>query len=206
MTTKLFDSVPEALEAFARGDFLVVMDDEGRENEGDLIAAASDMTTEKMAFLVKHSSGYVCCPMTNALADKLKLPLMVEKLEDRHGTAYTVTCDALEGTTTGISAHDRALTARRLADPQSSPSTFNRPGHVLPLRARDGGVLVRRGHTEASVDICRLSNKPPVAVICELVRAGDGAMARRDDCLAFAREHGLKAITIDALSKYIKDA
>lgn len=200
-----FNSVPEALEAFSKGEFVVVMDDEGRENEGDLIAAASDMTTEKMAFLVQHSSGYVCCPMTNAIADKLKLPLMVEKLEDRHGTAYTVTCDALEGTTTGISAHDRALTARRLADPSSTAATFNRPGHVLPLRARDGGVKVRRGHTEASVDLCKLSNKEPVAVICEIVKQEDGSMARRDDCLKFARDYGLKSLTIDALVSYIQD-
>lgn len=200
-----FNSVPEALEAFSKGEFVVVMDDEGRENEGDLIAAASDMTTEKMAFLVQHSSGYVCCPMTNAIADKLKLPLMVEKLEDRHGTAYTVTCDALEGTTTGISAHDRALTARRLADPSSTAATFNRPGHVLPLRARDGGVKVRRGHTEASVDLCKLSNKEPVAVICEIVKQEDGSMARRDDCLKFARDYGLKSLTIDALVSYVQD-
>lgn len=198
-----FDDIPEALEAFARGEFLIVLDDESRENEGDLIASAQDMTTEKMAFLVKHSSGYVCVPLAEQLADKLDLPLMVPKLQDRHKTAYTVTVDAFEGTTTGISAHDRAFTARKLADPSSTPATFNRPGHVLPLRAREGGVVVRRGHTEAAVDLCRLTNKSPAGVICELVKEDDGAMARRDDCLAFAQKHNIKAITIDALAEYI---
>lgn len=198
-----FDSIPDALKAFENGEFLIVLDDESRENEGDLIASAEDMTTEKMAFLVKHSSGYVCVPLAETLANKLDLQLMVPNLQDRHKTAYTVTVDAFEGTTTGISAHDRAFTARKLADPTSTPATFNRPGHVLPLRAREGGVVVRRGHTEAAVDLCKLTNKQPAGVICELVKADDGSMARRDDCLAFAKEHNIKAITIDALAEYI---
>lgn len=199
-----FDSVADALAAFRKGEFLLVLDDENRENEGDLIASAEDMTTERMAFLVRHSSGYVCVPISEEIADKLDLPLMVPNLQDRHKTAYTVTVDAYEGTTTGISAHDRAFTARQLANPQSTPSTFNRPGHVLPLRARNGGVLTRRGHTEAAVDLCRLTGKQPAGVICELVREEDGLMARRDDCLAFAKKHGLKSITIDALAAYIE--
>jgi len=198
-----FDSIAEALESFRKGEFVVVLDDESRENEGDLIASAQDMTTERMAFLVKHSSGYVCVPISEQIANELDLPLMVPELQDRHKTAYTVTVDAYEGTTTGISAHDRAYTARKLASASSNPSTFNRPGHILPLRARDGGVVVRRGHTEAAVDLCRLTGKRPAGVICELVREDDGMMARRDDCLAFAQKHGLKTITIDALVEYI---
>lgn len=200
----LFSEIPEALAAFSAGEFLLVMDDEGRENEGDLIMAAEDITTMKMAFLVNHSSGYVCCPTTNSIANRLNLPLMVENLEDRHGTAYTVTCDAWEGTTTGISAHDRALTARQLANPNSTKESFNRPGHMLPLRARDGGVLERRGHTEAAVDLCKLTGKTPVGVICEIIRPRDGLMARRDDCLEFASTYGIKAITIDALASYLR--
>lgn len=199
-----FDAIPEALEAFKRGEFLVVLDNEGRENEGDLIIAASAVTTEKMAFLVRHSSGYVCAPISSALADKLELPLMVANGNDRHRTAYTVTIDAAKDTTTGISAHDRALTARTLADPKATAADFIRPGHMVPLRARDGGVLVRPGHTEAAVDLCILTGQAPAGVICEIVRDEDGLMARRDDCLKFAKKHGLKAITIDALVEYRK--
>lgn len=205
MTTSLqFDPVPDALKAFKNGDFLLVLDDESRENEGDLIASAEDMTTEKMAFLVKHSSGYVCVPVSEELADHLELPLMVPELQDRHKTAYTITVDAYEGTTTGISAHDRAFTARKLADPSSTSKTFNRPGHVLPLRAREGGVVARQGHTEAAVELCKLTGKRPAGVICELVRDDDGMMARRDDCLKFAQQHGIKVITIEALVEYVK--
>ena len=198
----LFDPIEEALEAFKQGEFLVVLDDESHENEGVLIIAASQTTTEKMAFLVKHSSGYVCAPLTNKDADRLALPLMVAKGDDMHKTAYTVTCDFKEGTTTGISAHDRALTSRMLADPSARAEQFNRPGHLCPLRAADGGVLERTGHTEAAVDLCRFTNQPPVGVICELVREEDGLMARRDDCLKFAKQHGLKAITIEQLVEY----
>lgn len=175
-----------------------------------------------MAFLVRHSSGYVCAPLTNNIADRLKLPLMAEALKnlptntkvgstdadgtpsDRHGTAYTITCDFAHGTSTGISAHDRALTVNKLADPTVNPVDFLRPGHILPLRARDGGVLERRGHTEAGVDLCRLSGLSPVSVICEIVREQDGLMARRDDCLNFAKAHNLKAITIDDLVNFIE--
>lgn len=186
------------------GEFLVVLDDESRENEGDLIIAAEKMTTEKMAFLVRYSSGYVCAPITNAIADRLDLPLMSTKRSDRHGTAYTITVDFADGTTTGISAHDRALTTSKLADPTSTSESFMKPGHVLPLRAVDGGVLARRGHTEAGVDLSRLCGFQPAAVICEIVRDEDGLMARRDDCLKFAKDHNLKAITIDALVEHIK--
>ncbi|ODQ64553.1 3,4-dihydroxy-2-butanone 4-phosphate synthase [Nadsonia fulvescens var. elongata DSM 6958] len=200
----LFDSIPDAIEAFKNGEFLVVLDDESRENEGDLIIAASHITTSKMAFLVRHSSGYVCAPLTNELADKLELPYMIENRSDRHGTAYTVTVDAIEGTTTGISASDRAITTNLLSNPNATAADFMRPGHILPLRARDGGILQRRGHTEAAVDLCKLAGQPPVGVICEIVRDEDGLMARRDDCLAFAKTHGLKAISIDDLAKYLE--
>lgn len=207
------------------GEFLVVLDDESRENEGDLIIAAEKITTEKMAFLIRHSSGYVCTPLTNDIADRLNLPLMANALKnsvptsakdtpvatdddgtpsDRHGTAYTITCDFGEGTTTGISAHDRALTATKLADPSVTARQFLKPGHMLPLRARDGGVLERRGHTEAGVDLCKLSGLQPVSVICELVREEDGLMARRDDCLKFSKQHNIKAITIDDLVRFIQ--
>lgn len=192
-----------------RGEFLVVLDDESRENEGDLIMAAELADTEKMAFLVRHSSGYVCAPITNEIADRLDLPLLSSSFSklssagDRHGTAYTITVDFVEGTTTGISAHDRALTARKLADPMSKGEQFLKPGHLVPLRAVDGGVLKRRGHTEAGVDLSRLAGLQPASIICELVREEDGLMSRRDDCLKFAKEHNLKAITIDDLVEYI---
>ncbi|KAI6091528.1 3,4-dihydroxy-2-butanone 4-phosphate synthase [Hypoxylon rubiginosum] len=210
-----FDSIPDTIAAFRDGDFVVVMDDLDRENEGDLIIAAENMTTEQMAFMVRHSSGYVCAPITPALTESLKLPQMVQDSEDPRGTAYTISVDAADpSVTTGISARDRALTVRRLADPTSTPASFRRPGHVLPLRARSGGVRVRRGHTEAGVDLCRLAGKPEVAVICELVddgeevsgravREGPGMM-RGEGCIAFARKWGLKVCTIADLADYLE--
>ncbi|KAK9762362.1 hypothetical protein K7432_011960 [Basidiobolus ranarum] len=197
-----FDSIHSALEDFAAGKFLLVVDNEDRENEGDLIIAAEKITTKDMAFMIRYTSGYVCVPLTNERADQLQLPFMVSNSSDPHKTAYTISVDYKHDTTTGISAHDRALTARSLADMTiTTPSEFNRPGHILPLRARDGGVLTRTGHTEASVDLCKLSGLSPVAVICELVN-DDGTMARRDDCKSFAIKHGLKMITIADLIKY----
>lgn len=191
------------------------MDDPGRENEGDLIIAAKDITTEQMAFMIRYSSGYVCAPITPSLTESLKLPQMVENSEDPRGTAYTVSIDAADpSVTTGISAHDRALTARTLADPNATPASFRRPGHVLPLRARPGGVRARRGHTEAGVDFCRLTGKPEVAVICELVEDGDEVsgravregpgMMRGEGCIAFARKWGLKVCTIADLVDYLE--
>lgn len=192
------------------------MDDLDRENEGDLIVAAENITTEQMAFMIRHSSGYVCAPITPALTESLKLPQMVENSEDLRGTAYTISIDSADDSvTTGISAHDRALTVRRLADPTSTPASFRRPGHVLPLRARPGGVRVRRGHTEAGVDFCRLTGKPEVAVICELVEDGDEVsgravreapgMMRGEGCVAFARKWGLKVCTIADLVSYLEN-
>lgn len=205
-----FTPINEAIEHFKKNQFVIVMDDESRENEGDLICAADNVTTEQLAFLIRYSSGYVCTPMPNSVADKLDLPLVRGNLkyesfaDDRHGTAYTVTVDVAEGTTTGISAHDRALTCRSLAKSNAKSTDFLKPGHVCPLRAVDGGVLKRRGHTEAAVDLCQLSGLSPVGVICELVNDRDGSMMRLDDCIEFGKQFNIPLITIDALVDYIE--
>lgn len=210
-----FDTIPDTITAFRNGRFIVVMDDPGRENEGDLIVAAEDVTTEQMAFMIRHSSGYVCAPIPAARTEYLELPQMVLNSQDPRGTAYTVSIDAADpSVTTGISAHDRALAARRLADPAATPASFRRPGHVLPLRAATGGVRVRRGHTEAALDFCRLAGKAEAAAICEIVDDGeevvgqairqDSGMLRGEGCIAFARKWGLKVCTIEDLVKYLE--
>ena len=205
-----FMPIEQAIEHFKQNKFVIVMDDESRENEGDLICAAQNVTTEQIAFLVRHSSGYICTPLTNEIADKLDLPLLrtgmkyESNADDRHGTAYTITVDAVEGTTTGISAHDRALTCKTLANKKSKPTDFLKPGHVCPLRAVDGGVINRRGHTEAAVDLCQLSGLEPVGVICELVNDRDGSMMRLNDCKEFGQKFNIPLITIDDLADYIK--
>ncbi|KAI5964029.1 RIB3 [Candida theae] len=201
--TQIFTPIEDALAAFKKGEFLVVMDDEDRENEGDLIMAAELITQQQMAFLVRHSSGYVCCPLSTERADKLELRPMIQNQTDRHGTAYTVTCDAADGTTTGISAHDRALTARSLANKDSKSEDFIKPGHIVPLRAVPGLLNKRRGHTEAAVQLCELTGLQPAAVICELVRDEDGLMMRLDDCVKFSKEHNIKIININQLVDYI---
>jgi len=202
-TSFAFDTMPEALEAFANGEFLVVMDDENRENEGDLIIAANQCTTEKMAWMIKQTSGYICCALPGARLEELRIPMMVPDNQDNHRTAFTVTVDYKHGTTTGISAHDRSLTVRALASPHVTSNDFTRPGHMVPLCARDGGVLTRKGHTEASVDLCLLTDQPQVAVLCELVNDDAmGTMARRDDCRAFADRWGLKMISVDMLAEW----
>ncbi|KAF4593034.1 hypothetical protein EYR38_008743 [Pleurotus pulmonarius] len=195
-----FDSMDDALTAFADGEFVVVMDDEDRENEGDLIIAAAHCTTEKMAWMIKHTSGFICAALTGDRLRELEIPMMVADNQDPHKTAYTVTVDYKHGTTTGISAHDRGLTARSLASPNSQASDFSRPGHLVPLRARDGGVLARTGHTESSVDLCRLTDLPPVGLLCEMVNDdAQGTMARRDDCRAFADQWGIKMISVQMI-------
>lgn len=204
MTT--FCTVPEAIEAIKNGEFLVVMDDESRENEGDLIIAAEKIDQQKMAFLVRHSSGYVCVPLSTERADHLDLQPMLKDRTDRHGTAYTVTCDFAEGTTTGISAHDRALTANMLAKADSKPDEFIRPGHILPLRAVPGLLRKRRGHTEASVHLCELAGLQPAAVICELVRDEDGLMMRLDDCAEFSKKYNIKLVTIEQIIQYLDES
>ncbi|KAF8909350.1 GTP cyclohydrolase II [Gymnopilus junonius] len=201
-TSFAFDTMQEALHSFAAGEFLVVMDDQDRENEGDLIISASQCTTEKMAWMIKHTSGYICISLPRDRLEALEIPMMVPENQERHRTAYTVTVDYKHGTTTGISAHDRSLTVRALASPTSLPSDFTRPGHMVPLRARDGGVLTRKGHTESAVDLCLLTGQPPAGVLCELVNDdAQGTMARRDDCRAFADRWGLKMISVEMLAE-----
>ena len=187
--------IEEALDALRAGLPVLVVDDEDRENEGDVVLAAQTLTTEWLAWTIRHTSGYLCAPMPDDLADALDLPLMVRESTDPLRTAYTVSVDAKEGVTTGISAADRTRTIRLLADPGSSATDFVRPGHVLPLRARPGGVLERRGHTEATVDLCRLAGLRPVGVIGELVR-DDGEMMRLPEVLDLGRERGLPVISI----------
>ncbi|KAJ3081777.1 hypothetical protein HDU99_004686 [Rhizoclosmatium hyalinum] len=199
--TSRFNTIPEAIEAMKRGDFVIVVDNEDRENEGDFIIAAEDVTEEKMAFMIRYSGGVVCVPMEGSRLDALKLPLMVTNNEDSLKTAYTISVDYKHGTTTGISSHDRAMTLRQLANPTSQPTDFTRPGHVFPLRAHENGVLSRVGHTEASLDLCRLAGKQPCAGISEVV-LDEGGMARRDDLLEMGRKWGLCVVTIDALVKY----
>jgi 3,4-dihydroxy 2-butanone 4-phosphate synthase / GTP cyclohydrolase II len=191
------DSIERAVADIAAGRAVVVVDDEDRENEGDLVFAAEKATPELMAFTIKHTSGYVCVPMTSADLDRLELPLMVTTNQERMRTAYTVTVDAREGVTTGISAADRAHTVRVLADPATTPYDLTRPGHVNPLRALEGGVLRRAGHTEAAVDLCRMAGLAPVGVICEIVsEQDDHGMARLDELKEFAAQHDLAIISI----------
>jgi 3,4-dihydroxy 2-butanone 4-phosphate synthase / GTP cyclohydrolase II len=197
MRTQL-STIEEAFEALRAGLPVLVADDEDRENEGDVILAAATATTEWMAWTIRHTSGYICAPMSETRADRLGLPLMVADNRDPRLTAYTVTVDAAEGVTTGISAADRAHTIRTLAQEGSIPSDFNRPGHVVPLRARNGGVLVRGGHTEAAVDLCRLAGLAPVGAIGELVH-DDGSMMRLPAVLELGAENNLPVITIAAL-------
>lgn len=198
-----FAPISAALAALAAGSLVVVMDDEDRENEGDLIGCAETMTAEQMAFVVRHTSGVVCVALEESRADALGLPLMVDSAANREAlrTAFCVTCDLAQGVTTGISAAERAATARALADPASVAATFQRPGHVFPLRARAGGVLRRAGHTEAAVDLARAAGCAPVGVLCEVVNE-DGSMARCPQLLAFGERHGLPVVLISDLIRY----
>ncbi|WP_137009814.1 3,4-dihydroxy-2-butanone-4-phosphate synthase [Aquitalea aquatilis] len=196
-----FDSVEQAIAAIAAGGFAVVVDDTDRENEGDLIIAAEKITPQQMAFLVRYSSGVVCVALTGERLDQLQLPLMVSSNNESQRTAFTVTVDYLHGTSTGISAADRAATLRALADSRIPASDFARPGHIFPLRYAPGGVLARPGHTEAALDLSRLAGLAPAGVLCEIVN-DDGSMARRPDLLRFARQHGLPIITIADLIAY----
>jgi 3,4-dihydroxy 2-butanone 4-phosphate synthase / GTP cyclohydrolase II len=195
-------TIPEAIEAIRRGELVIVVDDEDRENEGDLIVAASKATPEAMAFLVRHTSGLICAAVTSDRADELDLPLMVHHNTEAQRTAFTVTVDYLHGTTTGISAGDRSTTARALVNPDATAADFARPGHLHVLRARDGGVLKRAGHTEAAVDLTRLAGLPAAGVLCEVVSADGLSMARRPELEAFAAEHGLILVTIADLVRY----
>ena len=197
------DSVERAVADIAAGKAVVVVDDEDRENEGDLIFAAELATPELVAFMVRYTSGYVCVPLEDADCDRLDLPPMFHTNQDKRGTAYTVTVDARDGVSTGISATDRARTIRLLASAHTTPVDFTRPGHVVPLRAREGGVLRRTGHTEAAVDLARMAGLRPAGVLCEVVSQKDeGDMARLDELKVFAAEHGLALISIADLVAY----
>ena len=195
------DTVEEAIKAIAEGQMVVVVDDDDRENEGDLIAAASKITPEQMAFMVRHTSGIVCTPITAEDAKRLKLDPMVALNDAPMGTAFTVSIDYKEGLTTGISARERAATCHALANGNVVADDFVRPGHIFPLVAKSGGVLMRSGHTEAAVDLVKLAGLKPVGAICELVN-DDGTVKRGPQNFAFAREHGLKIISVADLIAY----
>ncbi len=199
-----FVTIPEAVEAIRQGDFVIVVDDANRENEGDLIIAAEKITEERIAFMVRYTSGLICTPVVGERLDELQLPLMVMDNTDSHQTAFTVSVDYRFGTTTGISAADRAATIRALIDPDTSPADLARPGHVFPLRYTEGGVLVRPGHTEAAVDLARLAGLYPAGVLCEVVN-DDGTMARGHDLARFAKEHDILMVTIADLVDYLSE-
>ena len=194
-------SVDEILAELRAGRMVVILDDEERENEGDLIMAAQFATPEAVAFMIRHTSGIICVPMDPERLARLELPQMVPNNDEAYRTAFTVSVDYRFGTTTGVSSSDRAATIRALVDPNSSAQDFARPGHIFPLRPRRGGVLIRAGHTEAALDLCSLAGLQPAGVLCELMN-DDGSMARRAQIEIFAREHGLKIGTIADLIRY----
>jgi 3,4-dihydroxy 2-butanone 4-phosphate synthase/GTP cyclohydrolase II len=201
----VLDTIDRAVADIRDGRPVVVVDDENRENEGDIIFAADAATPELLAFTIRHTSGVICVPMLGADLDRLRLPLMVQDNRERLRTAYTISVDARDGVTTGISAADRARTIRVLADPASEPDELVRPGHVFPLRYREGGVLVRRGHTEAAVDLARLAGRAPAGVLAEVVN-DDGTMARLPELRRFCDEHDLALISIEQLVEYRRRA
>ena len=196
-----FAAIDDVIAAIGRGEMIVMVDDEDRENEGDLIMAAQFATPEKIAFIVRHSSGVVVAPLSGERCDELRLPLMVEHNTESHRTAFTVSVDMIEGTTTGISASDRSATLCALADPSATFASFARPGHIFPLRAREGGVLKRAGHTEAAVDLARMAGLQPAGIICEITNE-DGSMSRLPQLIEFCREHNLLLSSIAELIKY----
>ena len=196
-----FATIDEALEEVRAGRMVIVVDDENRENEGDLVMAAEKATPEAVNFMAKYGRGLICVPLPGERLDALGIPPMVNRPQDSMQTDFTVSVDAREGTTTGISAYDRALTIRLLADPKATARDFVQPGHIFPLRAKEGGVLRRPGHTEAAVDLARLAGLEPAGVICEIMNE-DGTMARLPELKAFARRHGLKLISIADLVRY----
>ncbi|MDD2233614.1 MAG: bifunctional 3,4-dihydroxy-2-butanone-4-phosphate synthase/GTP cyclohydrolase II [Desulfitobacteriaceae bacterium] len=195
-----FSSIETALDEIREGKMVVVVDDEDRENEGDLLMAAEKVTPEAINFMATYGRGLICVPLTKERIVALQLEQMVSQNTDPHGTAFTVSVDG-ETTTTGISAHERASTIKILSDPASKPGNLRRPGHIFPLQAREGGVLVRAGHTEGAVDLARLAGLQPAGVICEIMNE-DGSMARVSDLLKFAKKHDLKLVTIQDLISY----
>jgi len=197
-----FCSIEEAIEEVRKGNFVIVLDDESRENEGDLIIAAEKATPEAINFMAKHGRGLICVPMTAERLKEIGLPLMTSNNTESMGTAFTVSVDGKHGVTTGISAFDRAATVRALIDPGTTRGDIVTPGHMFPLQAKDGGVLRRTGHTEAAVDLARLAGLYPAGVICEIMNE-DGTMARRSELEVFSGEHGIKMTTIEALIRYL---
>lgn len=196
----VFDTIEAAISELKQGRPVIVVDDEDRENEGDLIALADGASPEVINFMITEARGLVCAPITQERAEALDLPPMVTRNTDYHGTAFTVSIDHVS-TTTGISAHERSLTIKALIDPEAKAGDFRRPGHIFPLIAKEGGVLRRAGHTEAAIDLAKLSGSKPAAVICEIIKE-DGSMARLPDLVEFKEKHGLKLITIQELIRY----
>ncbi len=201
MENSIFDSVEEAIKDIAQGKMLIVADDEDRENEGDIIMAADKITPDAVNFMIKNCRGLICIPTTSAKLASIGVEDMVKVNRDKKGTAFTVTIDAAEGISTGVSSADRAKTIKLIADSNSTAEDFVSPGHLNPLRARAGGVLERAGHTEAAVDLCRLANLPEIGVICEITN-DDGTMARVKDLIGFKQKHNLKMITVASLIEY----
>lgn len=196
-----FERVENALTALREARGVMVLDNEDRENEGDMIFAAENMTVEQMALTIRHGSGIVCLCLTDECRQQLDLPMMVENNTSAYGTGFTVTIEAAEGVTTGVSAADRLTTVRAAIADGAKPSDLNRPGHVFPLRAQAGGVLTRGGHTEATIDLATLAGFKPAGVLCELTN-DDGTMARAPECIKFAQEHNMAVVTIDDLVAY----
>ena len=199
-----FDRVENALIALREGRGAMVLDDEDRENEGDMIFAAENMTVEQMALTIRHGSGIVCLCLTDERRKQLELPMMVENNTSAYGTGFTVTIEAAHGVTTGVSAADRLTTVRAAIADNAKPSDLNRPGHVFPLRAQPGGVLTRGGHTEATIDLVSLAGFKPAGVLCELTN-DDGTMARAPECIKFAKEHNMALVTIEDLVAYRRE-
>ncbi|MGG2479057.1 3,4-dihydroxy-2-butanone-4-phosphate synthase [Rhizobium sp. BR5] len=195
--------IEDAIAAISRGEMVIVVDDEDRENEGDIIAASDSITPQQIAFMMNHARGLICVAMPGERLDALDIPLMVPRNTESMKTAFTVSVDYIPGTTTGISAADRAKTVRALVSEGSRPDDFARPGHIFPLRANPEGVLGRTGHTEAAVDLCRLAGKYPCGTICEIAN-DDGTMARLPQLEVFAERHGLLIVTIKDLVSYLK--
>ncbi|KAB8229783.1 3,4-dihydroxy-2-butanone-4-phosphate synthase RIB3 [Aspergillus alliaceus] len=214
--TLQFDSIEDTIKAFEHGEFIIVLDSQDRENEGDLIIAAEAVTSAQMAFLVRFTSGLICAPVSPEIATRLSLPQMVLENADPKGTAYTISVDSSDpSVTTGISAQDRALACRTLASPTARAEDLRRPGHIIPLQAKGGGVRERKGHTEAAVEFCRLTGKTQAGVIAELVEdgelvpgvpeiGGNNGMMRRDACLRFGKKWGIKVCTIEDLVEYLE--
>ncbi|MFV0263044.1 MAG: 3,4-dihydroxy-2-butanone-4-phosphate synthase [Kluyvera sp.] len=199
-----FERVENALIALREGRGAMVLDDEDRENEGDMIFAAENMTVEQMALTIRHGSGIVCLCLTDERRKQLDLPMMVDNNTSAYGTGFTVTIEAAHGVTTGVSAADRLTTVRAAIADNAKPSDLNRPGHVFPLRAQPGGVLTRGGHTEATIDLVSLAGFKPAGVLCELTN-DDGSMARAPECIKFAQEHNMALVTIEDLVAYRRE-